>query len=314
MTELYHSSTGETAEPEADPIHDAGEYSDQARYETTPDSDQSDTVTRTALADGDQLPTRQDARAATWGEDPEYDDQNDPGTEYDGDLDALTAEEDRLPTRQDARAATWGEDPDYYDENEPGGQYDGDLDALTADDHHTLDDDQGDLDQASIGQDAPSFTGLDAPPGEAPDSITAAPAEQDERSPAGTSERITELQAENAQLGKSITDLQARLDRLEHPNQAERTPFVSSRESSTAQQDAIEAENPQTQRRHLPTNEALALGAAATGGVITAVADYVPFVHADVAGIAASAVAVGAATVTWIRSRGEARHANRSQD
>jgi hypothetical protein len=314
MTELYRPGTDETAGPEADPAHDTGEYSDQARYETTPGSDHSDTGTRTAPAGDDQLPTRQDARAATWGENPEYNDETDPDTEYDGDLDAITAEEDQLPTRQDARAATWGENPEYNDETDPDTEYDGDLDAITAHDDYALDGDQDDLHQAAADQDAPAARGADAPPAEPPDSVAASPAEQYEHSPAGTSERITELEAENAQQAKSITDMQARLERLEQGNQAEPSTGITSQEHDAAQRDAIKAENPQTQRRHLPTDEALTLGAAATGGLITTVADYVPFLHADVAGIAASAVAVGAATVTWMRSRREDRHANRSQD
>lgn len=259
MTELDYpdypdyAAPGETAESEVDLTRGTGEPRD---------------------ASEDEFPTRQDARAATWGDHPEYDD-DDPGAEYDGELGALAGDEDRLPTRPDARAATWGDNPEY-DEDDPGAEYDADV--------------------------------------QAPDGSSTIAAEQEEHSPADANARITELEAENAHLGKSITQLQARLERLESTNQSERTPFVSSRESGTAQQDAVEKENPQTQRRHLPTNEALALGAAATGGVITAVADYAPFLHADVAGTAASAVAVGAATVTWIRARGEARHANRSPD
>jgi hypothetical protein len=306
MTELYHPSTGEAAEPEADPAPDTGEYSGQSRHETTPDTDQSDTGTPNARAAEDRLPTRQDARAATWGDDPEYDDQNDPDTEHDTDLGALTAAQDRLPTRQDARAATWGDDPEYDDQNDPDTGHDTDLGALTADDDYALDSDQDDLDQAAADQGAPA-TGPDDPPAEAC-------AEQDERSPGGTSERITELEAENAQQANSITDLQARLERLERGNQADPSTGITGQEHDQAQRDTAKAEDVQTQRRHRPTDEALALGAAATGGLITTVADYVPFLHADVAGIAASAVAVGAATVTWMRARREDRHADRSQD
>ena len=46
--------------------------------------------------------------------------------------------------------------------------------------------------------------------------------------------------------------------------------------------------------------------------MITTLADYVPFLHADVAGIAASAVA--AATVAWMRAKRETRHAHRPED
>jgi hypothetical protein len=114
-----------------------------------------------------------------------------------------------------------------------------------------------------------------------------------------------------------VAGLEARLEhleRLERGTQAELSTGVTGREHDTTQRDAIQAENPHLGHRHLPTNEAPALGAAATGGIITAVSDYVPFLHVDVAGMAASAVAVGAATVTWMRARRKAGHANRSQD
>jgi len=274
MPEFYHASSGasETTESATGPAHDTSEYSDQARYEKTPDSEQSDTGTRTALAGDDQLPTRQDARAATWGEDPEYDDETDPDTEYDGDLDALAA--------------------------------DGDV----------FDNDQDDPDRAAADQDTPTITGPDDLLAEVPESIAGSPVEQNEHSPASTSERITELEAENAKQATSITDLQARLERLERGNQAEPSTGITDQEHDATQRDAVKAEDSQTQRRHHPTDEALALGAAATGGLITTVADYAPFLHADVAGIAASAVAIGAATVTWMRARREDRHADRSQD
>jgi hypothetical protein len=83
-----------------------------------------------ALAAQDQLPARQDSRAATWGDSPEYDDEADLGAEYDGDLEALTGQ-DHLPARQDSHAATWGDNPEY-DEADLGAEYDGDLDAITA--------------------------------------------------------------------------------------------------------------------------------------------------------------------------------------
>jgi hypothetical protein len=38
------------------------------------------------------------------------------------------------------------------------------------------------------------------------------------------------------------------------------------------------------------------------------------FIHADVAGMVASGVAVGAAGITWIRSRREGKHGHRSKD
>jgi hypothetical protein len=85
-----------------------------------------------ALTGQDQLAPRQDSHAVTWGEHAEYD-EADLGAEYDGDIDALAAG-GRLPPRQDSRTATWGDDPVYDDEVDLGAEYDGDLEALTAED------------------------------------------------------------------------------------------------------------------------------------------------------------------------------------
>jgi chromosome segregation ATPase len=131
---------------------------------------------------------------------------------------------------------------------------------------------------------------------------------------ADTDQKITNLQAKNDELGKSFTDLQARLERLEHASQAEPSTDVTDREDDAAKRDGSKADAQQLQRRHLPSDEALALGAATAGGVITTVSDYVPFLHADMAGMAASVVAVGAATLTWMRARREAKHAHQSKD
>jgi hypothetical protein len=117
MTELYQarSATSETTEPAGGPEQETDEHDDLTRDESAPDGnhghERGHAEMQATLADEDQLPTRQDARAATWSEDPEYYDESDPDPQYDADLDALTADEDHLPTRQDARAATWGEDP-----------------------------------------------------------------------------------------------------------------------------------------------------------------------------------------------------------
>jgi hypothetical protein len=116
-----------------------------------------------ALTAEDQLPARQDSRYAAWGESPEYDEAGLGG--YDGDADALAAE-DQLPARQDSRAAAWGDSPEY-DEDGLGGEYDGDLDALTAEDH-ALDSGQEDQDQA-VADEASAATGKpDEPLAEAP--------------------------------------------------------------------------------------------------------------------------------------------------
>jgi len=129
MTEAYYGT--ETAEPAAVPAQDAGDGPGQD--ETSLGAGYDDDTA--ALAAEEQLPARQDSRAATWGDNPEYDeyDESDLGAEYDGDLEALTAA-DQLPARQESRAATWGDSPVYDDEADLGAEYDGDLEALTAGD------------------------------------------------------------------------------------------------------------------------------------------------------------------------------------
>ncbi|MGH3245994.1 MAG: hypothetical protein ACRDOI_07250, partial [Trebonia sp.] len=53
-----------------------------------------------ALTADDQLPTRQESRAAAWGDSPGYAEAG-LGTEYDGDLEALTADDPTLDTGED---------------------------------------------------------------------------------------------------------------------------------------------------------------------------------------------------------------------
>jgi hypothetical protein len=120
VSELY-----ETAEP-ASLVQEAGDSSGYG--EAGPGADHAGDLDALAAAGG--LPPRQDSRAATWGDDPVYDDEADLGAEYDGDLEALTGQ-DQLPPRQDAHAATWGEHAEY-DEAGLEADYDGDPDALAA--------------------------------------------------------------------------------------------------------------------------------------------------------------------------------------
>jgi hypothetical protein len=129
MTEAYYGT--DTAEPAAAPAQEAGDSPGQDETSLAAGYDE-DTA---ALAAEDQLPARQDSRAATWGDSPEYDeyDESDLGAEYDGDLEALTGG-DQLPARQESRAATWGDSPVYDDEADLGAEYDGDLEALTGGD------------------------------------------------------------------------------------------------------------------------------------------------------------------------------------
>jgi hypothetical protein len=126
MTEAYYGT--ETAELAAAPAREAGDS--PGHDETSLGAGYDDETA--ALAAEDQLPARQDSRAATWGDSPDYD-ESDLSAEYDGDLEAVTAE-GQLPARQESRAATWGDSPVYDDEDEAdlGAEYDGDLDAVTA--------------------------------------------------------------------------------------------------------------------------------------------------------------------------------------
>jgi hypothetical protein len=129
VSDLYH----ETAEPE--PASDASSYQ---QYETAEPADldygeytETDAEVRARIADQDELPTPEESRQATWGDNPDYYDETEFSAEYDGDLDAFLAGEDELPTPQESRARTWGDNPDYYDETDLTSEYDGDLDAIT---------------------------------------------------------------------------------------------------------------------------------------------------------------------------------------
>jgi len=191
MTEAYYGT--ETAEPAAAPAQEAG---DSPGHDETSLGAGYDDDTAAPAAE-DQLPARQDSRAATWGDSPEYD-ESDLGAAYDGDLEALTAE-GQLPARQDSRAATWGDNPGYYDETEMATDHDGDLDTRTGEDHtpeagddHAVDSGTGDQDQAATGEAPPATGKPDERSAEAPDiSAPAAPEHEDgnaaapESSPAG---------------------------------------------------------------------------------------------------------------------------------
>jgi hypothetical protein len=112
VSDLYH----ETAEPAG---RDYGGYPE------------TDAEVQARIASQDELPTREESRQATWGDDPDYYGETDPGAEYDGDADVFLAGEDELPTPQESRARTWGDDPEYYDEADLASEYDGDLGSLT---------------------------------------------------------------------------------------------------------------------------------------------------------------------------------------
>ena len=87
MSDLY-PGTSEASEPTADGTQET-DY-DSTRYESEPERSRShehrDAGTQTMLADEDRLPTRQDTRAAAWGDNPVYEDEDDLGAEDEGDF------------------------------------------------------------------------------------------------------------------------------------------------------------------------------------------------------------------------------------
>jgi hypothetical protein len=138
MSDLYHeTSETDTVEPDTgwEPAHDVGSQPEYERVEPAGQGygeyTEADAEVQARIAGQDELPTREESRQATWGDDPDYYDEAELGAEYDGDVNAFLAGEDELPTPQESRAHTWGDNPDYYDETDLASEYDGDLGALT---------------------------------------------------------------------------------------------------------------------------------------------------------------------------------------
>jgi hypothetical protein len=312
MSELYQGSADRGAN-----ITSVG--SDAARTETVPEayandadlqgenySHYSDADIETILASEDELPSRAESRARTWGDNPEYLDEPYLDAEYYADLDAFLAEEDELPSRAESRARTWGDNPEFTDETDLDPEYDTEQPgpgvvpgAPTADGGVQ----QGDELSADPN---PSRDALDI---ESED-----PAREPERPPPDVKGRVGELEAVNAELSKRISDLQARCERLEHSGKPEPESGVLARERDTSQWSGIKENDGNPRRWSVPSNEALAFGATAAGGVITTIAGYVPYLHADLAGMVANAVAIGATGVAWMRSRKEEKHGHRPEN
>jgi len=118
VSDLYQETT--------EPPDATGESPGDDGYQET------DAEVQARIASQDELPTPEESRAATWGDNPQYYDDADLAAEYDGDAGAFQSWEDDLPTPEESRAATWGNNPQYYDEAELATEYDGDLSALTA--------------------------------------------------------------------------------------------------------------------------------------------------------------------------------------
>jgi hypothetical protein len=64
------------------------------------------------IAEEERLPSRQEAWRQTWEDTPEYYDDAELATLYDGDESSLAAEGQGLPTRQEAREQTWEDSPE----------------------------------------------------------------------------------------------------------------------------------------------------------------------------------------------------------
>ncbi len=170
------SETYDAAATGPDAGHESPGETDSGGYRET------EAATEARIADQDQMPAPAESRPATWGDNPDYYDETDLGSEYDGDISAFVAEQDELPPPQESHAATWGDNPDYYDETDLAAEYDGDLSPLTTEeDSHArnADADNRDQDAATTADDEPDQAGTDlatietGPPPQAQD--TAAP-------------------------------------------------------------------------------------------------------------------------------------------
>lgn len=138
MSDLYQeTSQADTAETGATgaPARDAESLQ---RYETGESAErgygeyaETDAEVQARITGQDELPSHDESRHATWGDNPDYYDETELGAFYDGDAGAFLAAEDKLPTPQESRARTWGDNPEYYDETDLVSEHDGGLGALT---------------------------------------------------------------------------------------------------------------------------------------------------------------------------------------
>jgi hypothetical protein len=402
VSDLYNETTTEP-DTSPDPVREA----DTAQqYETADTYTETNAEVEARIADQDELPTPAESREATWGDNPDYDDEADLDARYDADIDAFLAEQDELPTPQESRAKTWGDNPDYYDETDLASEPDAgnpDPDSGHTAETRGVEDDLAEPDAQEVSatgshsQDAASITDEHPVPAEAdpattepdpelsseqhePDAVSSDIAEPtaddaaaadranpttDEPDQAGATEsnadaapspdaeRISALEAENADFRQQITDANkqitelkaqrdeqtARVDRIEQflassgwrPDSGNADPDqgvdksetvdapdpatkVSGKDVDSAEQSRDKADDGHPSRWNLPSDTALSLGATTAGGILTAVADHVPYLHADIAGMMASGVGVGAAYITWMRSKREGKHDHRSKD
>ncbi len=112
MSDL-HQETFQAGTAELDITEEqARDAGSRQQYETAESAERSygeyaetDAEVEARIAGQDELPSREESRQATWGDDPSYYDETELGTEYDGDAGAFLAAEDELPTPQDPARA-----------------------------------------------------------------------------------------------------------------------------------------------------------------------------------------------------------------
>jgi hypothetical protein len=303
MSEMPYGGTG-TAEAAAAP--DAG---DSPGYGEAGLGGEYDGDAR-ALAAEDQLPARQDSRAAAWGDSPEYD-EADLGAGYDGDLDALTAEDQTLD-------ATAGDQDEATGEAPPAAGRPGDLAAEVA----------GASAAAAPDQEDGNVTALEASPAGAP-AGTDSPAEADAGIPPGESAQPADNRADpeaelkelKAEYEASLKDLKTELQALKDlwgpaPEAPEGTrreadqPSAGDRKRTTARSDATEAK-PEGDRPGLWSNAKTALyGAIGTTVTLAAADQFMPGAPHPVVDIATGAVTVIAALVPTLREGWKRKHDN----
>jgi hypothetical protein len=131
VNELYRE-TSDTADrgAAAEPAHDS--QLESTRYEQPDYGHYTETTAETEarIAAEDELPTPDEVREATWGDNPEYYDETNLGE--DGDYDAVLPDDD-LPSPDEVWERTWGESPEYYDETDLDGDS-GDSGSVTEND------------------------------------------------------------------------------------------------------------------------------------------------------------------------------------
>jgi hypothetical protein len=320
-----------------DDDYDSGGYLDPAEQEHGMTRGEYADYLRSLPTDADAA-DREGTRVTTWDDRSLFTDDTDPDAANYADLDVLLAGRDYSPPPpEELQATTCGDHPVVHDET--------DLDADHNDTDHGVADESAldqsrswaltpqDTDGAASGEQLyPDSGNLDQPEATVGHEATDADAADRGEADDAWRQRITELEAanadlraENSQLGKGFAEmeitnaklwknvvaLEARIERVEKSRQDMPTSEVAARRQPAGERE--EGRDDQERRRRGPSDEAFVFGATAAGGILTTVADFVSRLPAADAGIAASFLATGAAGVAWIHKRREAAHADRSE-